>query len=125
MIKPFSYNELKARLRALTRRPEKVMPTKLVIDDLILDPAKHEVTRAGKRIELRPKEYALLEFLMRNADQALSRDTILEAVWGVQSANTSNRLEVYVRHLRNKIDVPFKKNLIQTVRSVGYKLAAS
>ena len=122
LVKPFSYEELAARMRALTRRPNKLLPPTLKIDDLVLDPVKQEVTMAKKQVKLRPKEYVLLEYLMRNSNQAIAREELLQKVWGIGAANTSNRLDVYIRHLRSKIDDHRKEKLIKTVRGKGYML---
>lgn len=123
LTKPFSHKELLARIRALTRRPSAVLQSELVIGDLSLCPDGHRVERAGKVIDLSPKEYQLLEFMMRNQDTALPKHLILNKVWQIRSAAASNRLEVHVRHLREKIDKPFEKKIIHTVRGIGYKLS--
>lgn len=122
LIKPFDPDELLARIRALLRRPQNALPSKLVVEDLVLDPASHTVSRGKKSIDLMPKEYSLLEFLMRRANQAVTKTELLSHVWGVYSHSSSNRLEVYIRYLREKVDEPFETNLINTVRSVGYRL---
>lgn len=123
LTKPFNTGELFARVRALLRRPKKVLPTKLEYEDVTLDPATHTVIRDGQEVLLMPKEFALLEYLMRNKENAVSRDELLRHVWGVYSLRSSNRLEVYIRYLRNKLDKPFKEPYIKTVRGIGYKLA--
>lgn len=123
LVKPFSYRELHARLRAITRRPSSVVQSRLKAGNLALDPDSREVTRNGLRIELRPKEYELLEYMMRNPNTAIPKRVLLSRVWGINSDATSNRLEVYIRHLRGKIGDESKKGLITTVRNVGYKLA--
>lgn len=123
LTKPFSHKELLARIRAITRRPSAVLQSELVVGDLSLSPDGHRVERAGKAIELSPKEYQLLEFLMRNQDTALPKHLILNKVWQIRSTAASNRLEVHVRHLREKVDKPFKKKVIHTVRGIGYKLS--
>ena len=120
--KPFSFAELYARLRALTRRAAPERPRILVVGDLELDPAKHRVTRSGNEIELSPKEFALLDLFMRHADEVLSRTTILEHVWDFAYDGTSNVVDVYVRYLREKIDRPFERETLETVRGVGYRL---
>lgn len=125
MPKPFNTGELFARIRTLLRRPQAVLPTTLEYGDLSLNPATHSVFHAQTEVELMPKEFALLEYLMRNSDRAVSREELLRHVWGVYSNNCSNRLEVYVRYLRGKIDRPFKTKYLKTVRGVGYKLAIS
>ena len=120
--KPFSFAELYARLRALTRRGAPQRPRVLEVSDLELDPARHRVTRAGTEIELSPKEFALLDLFMRHADEVLSRTTILEHVWDFAYDGTSNVVDVYVRYLREKIDRPFDRTTLETVRGVGYRL---
>ena len=122
LIKPFSHRELIARLRAITRRPSTVVQSNLVVGDLALDPVGHKVTRGGTLLELSPKEYQLLEYMMRNPDVALPKHELLHKVWNIRSEAASNRLEVYVRHLRNKVDRAHSKKHILTVRGVGYKL---
>jgi DNA-binding response OmpR family regulator len=121
LTKPFHTQELFARIRALLRRPEKSLPAILRVEDITLDPSTHIVTKAGQTIGLMPKEYALLEYLMRNADRAVTKDELLRHVWGVYSRTSSNRLEVYVRYLRNKIDYPYNCDSIRTVSGVGYR----
>jgi len=122
LTKPFSTGELFARMRALLRRPKTSLPSKLNYEDIVLDPATHKVFRGGQEITLMPKEYSLLEYLMRNNQRAVTREELLRHVWGVYSRSSSNRLEVYVRYLRSKIDKPFKSQYITTVRGVGYRL---
>lgn len=127
MVKPFNYDELAARIRALVRRPNKVLPPKLAIDNLELNPVSQEVTMNGEIVILRPKEYVLLECLMRNPGEALSRKELLQKVWGISEENTSNRLDVYIRHLRTKIDADRDNanKLIKTVRGKGYMIRKS
>jgi two-component system OmpR family response regulator len=120
--KPFSFAELYARLRALARRGAPQRPHILEVGDLALDPARHRVTRAGTEIDLSPKEFALLDLFMRHADEVLSRTTILEHVWDFAYDGTSNVVDVYVRYLREKIDRPFDRETLETVRGVGYRL---
>ena len=120
--KPFSFEELYARQRALTRRGAPEPPRVLEVGDLELDPARHRATRAGKEIELSPKEFALLDLFMRHADEVLSRTTILEHVWDFVYDGTSNVVDVYVRYVREKIDRPFDRTTLETVRGVGYRL---
>jgi heavy metal response regulator len=123
LVKPFAFKELLARLRALARRPPEVQATVLQVSDLRLDTVSHQATRAGRPIELTPKEYSLLEFLMRHPRQVLSRTQIAEHVWNYDFYNQSNIVDVYIRYLRRKIDDGFAPQLIHTVRGVGYKLA--
>lgn len=123
MVKPFAVEELLARVRALTRRPADTKPTVLSIDDLTLDTSTREVRRGGKVIELTNKESALLEYLLRNIDRPLSKQTLIEHVWDFDADILPNTVEVYIKHLRQKIDKPFKRPLIRTVRGVGYTLS--
>jgi two-component system OmpR family response regulator len=122
LSKPFSYVVLVARIRALLRRARTSSPTVLVAGDLRLDPAAHRVWRGGTEIMLTPRQFALLEFLMRRAGEALPKSTILEHVWDFAFEGDPNIVEVYVRHLRKKIDEPYGRSAIQTVRLVGYRL---
>ncbi|MDR0955880.1 MAG: response regulator transcription factor [Candidatus Nomurabacteria bacterium] len=119
LVKPFSFEELLARIRALLRRPTKTADNTLTVKDLILDPTAHIVRRAGKRIELTATEFALLEFLMRNHDVALAKDKIISHVWDFDSDILPNTVEAYIGYLRKKLGRP---DLIQTVRGVGYKI---
>lgn len=122
LTKPFSFEELLARLRALLRRGE-VRPTFAIeIGDLQLDPARHQVERGGTPIELTAKEFALLEYLMRNAGRVLTRTQLIEHVWDFAYEGDSNVVDVYVRYLREKIDRPFGTDSIETVRGVGYRM---
>ena len=124
LTKPFSFEELLARIRALTRRPKKTVGTKLIVDDLCLEPQRFDVIREGKKISLSNKEFALLEYLMRNAGTILSKDQIISHVWNYDADILPNTVEVYIRNLRKKIDLPFKnkKPLIHTVRGFGYRI---
>ena len=125
LIKPFSFEELLARVRALLRRPAETKGSTLQVGDLSLDTLSYKVTRAGQLIELSAKEFALLEYLMRNAGQVLSKDTIIAHVWDFDADILPNTVEVYIGYLRNKVDKPFKKpELIRTLRGFGYKLEA-
>ncbi len=121
MVKPFALAELSARLRALLRRgaPRENV---LRVADLELDTVKRTVRRAGRAITLKPKEYALLEFLMRNTGRPLPKSLIIEHVWDIHFDSVSNVVEVHINSLRNKIDRGFSVPLIQTVRGVGYAL---
>jgi len=123
LTKPFSLEILLARLRAVSRRGAIPRPVILEVADLRLDPAARRVTRAGKELSLTPREYRLLELLMRNAGRAVSRATILESVWGFASEVNENTLEVFMRLLRGKVDQQEPK-LIHTVRGFGYMLRA-
>jgi two-component system OmpR family response regulator len=121
LVKPFSFEELLARLRALVRRGPGERPPVLEAGDLRLDPARKVVRRGDRRIELSPKEFALLELFMRHRGEVLSRTQILDHVWDFAYAGTSNIVDVYVRYLRDKIDRPFGVSSIQTVRGHGYR----
>lgn len=125
LVKPFAFEEMLARVRALLRRPSKVEETVLQIGDLTLDPARFIVKRAQKEIKLSSKEFALLEYMMRNPDRILTKDNIIAHVWDYDADILPNTVEVYVGYLRNKIDRPFPKgvDLIQTSRGFGYKIS--
>lgn len=122
LTKPFEFVELLARIRAVTRRPREMSAQMLKCFDLELDPATHKVTRRGTEIDLTSKEYALLEFLMRREGSVVTRTSIVQNVWGLNFDSLSNVVEVFINRLRNKIDYPFDKQLIRTVRGVGYTL---
>jgi two-component system OmpR family response regulator len=124
LVKPFSFEELLARLRALARRGTAERPAVLEAGDLRLDPATRGVSRGDAEIALSPKEYALLETLMRRPGVALSRLQLLEHAWDDTYENRSNVIDVYIRYLREKIDRPFGTDTIETVRGVGYRLRA-
>ena len=123
LTKPFAFEELLARVRALLRRGA-AAPEMLELADLRLDPAKRQVTRANKRIELTAKEFALLEYLLRRQGQVLSRSVIAQHVWGVDYDTFTNVIDVYVNYLRKKIDSDFQIKLLHTVRGAGYVLKA-
>src|SRR5262245_5953564 len=120
LTKPFAFAELIVRVKALLRRGAVSRANALRVSDLELDRLSQQVRRAGKRIELTAKEYALLEYLMTNTGRVLSRTMIIEHVWDQSFDGATNIVDVYVRHLRNKIDEPFERKLIRTVRGVGY-----
>lgn len=122
LTKPFEFAELFARLRALIRRGEQERPAVLSVDDLRLDPATRTADRAGVPIELTAKEFALLEYLMRHCDTALSRRRLIEAVWDASYHGDSNIVDVYVGRLRDRIDRPFDRHTLITVRGLGYRL---
>ncbi len=122
LTKPFAFTELFARLRALTRRRVVERPVQLTAGDLVLDPATRAVTRAGTPISLSAKEFALLELLMRHPDEVLTRQVILEHVWDFAYDGVSNVVDVYIRYVREKVDRPFGRSSIETVRGVGYRL---
>jgi two-component system OmpR family response regulator len=125
VVKPFAFAELLARLRALARRGEPERPSVLEVDDLRLDPATRRVWRGSTEIQLSSKEFAVLETFMRRPDEVLSRLHLLEHAWDIAYDNRSNVVDVYIRHLRRKIDEPFGRNSLETVRGAGYRLRAS
>ena len=122
LTKPFEFAELLARVRALLRRGAAGPAPILALADLALDPATREVTRGGRRIELTAREFALLEFLLRNPGRVLSRAVIAQHVWGVSFDTFTNVIDVYVNYLRRKIDADFEPKLLHTVRGAGYVL---
>lgn len=124
LTKPFSFEELLARIRALTRRPAKSLSMSLSVSDLTLHPATFEVYRDKTQINLSSKEFALLEYLLRHANKIVTKQQIINHVWDYDSNILPNTVEVYIKNLRNKIDTPFsnKKALLNTVRGFGYKI---
>jgi DNA-binding response OmpR family regulator len=124
LSKPFSYIVLVARIRALLRRGGRERPPVLEVGDLRLDPAAHRAWRGEVEISLTPRQFSLLEYFMRKAGEVISKAEILEHVWDYAFEGDPNIVEVYVRHLRKRIDEPFGRNAIQTVRLVGYRLDA-
>ena len=122
LVKPFAFAELLARLRALVRRGKPERPAVLEVGDLHLDPARREVRRGSTEIHLSAKEFALLEAFMRRPGRVLSRFDLLENAWDFAYENRSNVVDVYVRRLRMKIDEPFGRSTLETVRGVGYRL---
>ncbi len=120
LAKPFSFDVLLARVRALTRRGPAPHPVQLRVADLVLDSGTHEVTRADRRIVLTPKEFVLLETLMRNTGRVVDRDSLIGSVWGFEKDIESNTLDVFIRLLRGKVDQGHTHKLIHTVRGVGY-----
>jgi len=125
LVKPFAFAELLARLRALVRRGELERPTVLEVDDLRLDPATRRVWRGSTEIQLSAKEFAVLETFMRRPDEVLTRDHLLEHAWDFAYENRSNVVDVYIKHLRNKIDEPFGRHSLETIRGAGYRLRAN
>jgi two-component system OmpR family response regulator len=125
LIKPFSFVVLIARLRALLRRGAPQRPTVLTVDDLELDPARHWVSQGEVEVELTPREYGVLEFLMRHAGAVVTKQEILRSVWDINYEGDDNIVEVYVGYLRRKVDAPFGTHSIHTVRGVGYRLASA
>lgn len=122
--KPFSFDVLLARVRALLRRPHQSLGETLTVGDLSLDPADKTVARGGKEIRLTSKEFAILEYFMRNPGRVLSKDNIIAHVWDFDADVLPNNVEVFITFLRAKIDKPFKNPLLHTVRGFGYKLNA-
>lgn len=123
LAKPFSFEVLLARIRALLRRPHESVGEKLQADDLVLDPSSKEVVRAGSPINLSGKEYALLEYLLRNKGKVMSKNNIMTHVWDFDADILPNNVEVFITYLRAKIDKPFKgEPIIKTVRGFGYKI---
>ena len=124
LIKPFALAELLARSRALLRRPTEAQPTILSVGDLTLNTVTFEVIRDNKKIELTGKEFALLEFLLRNQGRPNNKDSIIAHIWDYNADVLPNTVEVYMKYLRNKVDEPFKTPLIHTIRGFGYKIEA-
>jgi DNA-binding response OmpR family regulator len=122
LVKPFAIEELRARLRALLRRESDDKSGQLRLADLTLDPATHYVQRGGQSIELTAKEYALLEYFMRNPNRLITRDMAESHIWSYDFQTSSNVVDVYIRRLRSKIDAPFALKLFETVRGAGYRL---
>ena len=123
LTKPFAFSELLARVRALIRRASGIPEsTRFTFGDLIIDLISHKVTREGKNIDLQPREFALLEYLMRNAGKIVSKTMIMEHVWDHNFDPQTNVVETRICRLRDKIDRPFKKTMIHTIRGVGYAI---
>jgi two-component system OmpR family response regulator len=123
VLKPVSLVALPARLRALWRRAAPPRPARLRAGDLVLDPARRQVFRAGQEVRLTQREFAVLEFLMRRAGDVVTKSALLAAVWNEEYAGNVNTVELYVGYLRKKIDAPFGRASIQTLRGSGYRLA--
>jgi heavy metal response regulator len=124
LTKPFAFQELVARARALLRRRAEAEPTVLRVGDLRLDPARRTVTRGGETIDLTPREFALLDYFMRNPNRVLTRTMIAEHVWDYSFDTETNVIDVYVNYLRKKIDADREPKLLRTIRGVGYVLKA-
>ena len=123
LVKPFAFEELLARVRALLRRPQDTLGTVLALGDLEMDTTNYTVTRAGQRISLSSREYALMEYLLRNQNRILTKSNIISHIWDYDADILPNTVEVYIGYLRNKVDKPFKgPDLIHTVRGFGYKM---
>jgi len=125
LTKPFSFSELSARVRALLRRSPNMIGIVLRVEDLELDRAERVVKRAGRRIDLTPREFALLEYLMRNGGRTVTRAMIIEHVWNFSFDSMTNVVDVYINYLRKKVDHDSENKLIHTVRNVGYELAGN
>jgi len=125
LVKPFALEELLSRVRALLRRPAEQQPSVLKFKDLTLDTVNFVVKRAGKTINPTSREFALLEYLMRNPERTLTKDAIISHVWNYDADILPNTVEVYIKYLREKIDIPFKNSYIHTVRGFGYRLGES
>jgi DNA-binding response OmpR family regulator len=125
LVKPFALSELHARLRALLRRESDEKTGVLTLGDLTLDPANHLVKRGGQELELTTKEFALLEYFMRNPNRLITREMAESHIWNYDFEGTSNVIDVYIRRLRRKIDDPFEPKLFETVRGSGYRLCDS
>ena len=122
LVKPFAFDELLARLRALVRRRPAERPARLVVGDLVVDPATHEVTRADRAVSLTAREFSVLELLARHPGEVVSRTAFLEHVWDQNYLGSTNVVDVYVGYLRKKLERPFGRGLIRTVRGVGFVL---
>lgn len=121
--KPFSFDELVARMNAVLRRPEQALPSVLSIRDITLDPAKHTVTKGGQEVSLTLKEFSLLEFFMRHPNEAVKRETVLDHVWSFDFPAFSNVLDVHMKNLRKKLDDYGESDpLFETIRGIGYRL---
>jgi DNA-binding response OmpR family regulator len=122
LVKPFSMDELLARLRALLRRDAPQKHALLRLGDLTVDPANHVVERAGLRIEMSAKLFSLLEYFIRHPNQIITREMVENHIWNYDNITTSNTVDVYIRRLRRHIDDPFEAKLVETIRGVGYRL---
>lgn len=122
LSKPFSFDELLARIRALLRRPRKALPQQLKTGELVMDVSNKKVYRDGKEIRLSLKEFSLLEYLMRNPNQVLSREQILDHVWDFAFDSFSNVVDAHIKNLRKKIDHGYPKKILETIRGLGYRL---
>lgn len=124
LIKPFSFDELTARIRALLRRPKAVVPAELKTKDVVLNTATRKVTRAGKEIPLTLKEFMILEYLMRHPNRVITRDELYDHAWDFAANAFSNTVDVHIKNLRKKIDDGRPEKLLETIRGVGYRLKA-
>jgi DNA-binding response OmpR family regulator len=122
LVKPFSFVELVARIRALLRRSSGPIENSYKVADLTLHPEQRKVERNGRRIELTPREYSILEFMMRNAGRPVSRATLFEEVWNAPHDPSTNIVDVYMKYVRDKVDLPGERKLTHTIRGIGYEL---
>ena len=122
LVKPFEFKELLGRIRAITRRPKEALSVTLTVADIVLDPAKMKITRAGKEIKFTLKEFRILEYFMRNPNKVLSREDFTSSIWDFEYDSFSNVLDVFINKVRNKIDKNRSRKLIETVHGIGYKL---
>ncbi|HEX4719236.1 MAG TPA: response regulator transcription factor [Thermoleophilaceae bacterium] len=122
LVKPFDFGELLARVRALVRRGPRERPLQLEVGDLLVDPATRTVTRDGEAVELTPREFALIEFMAAHPGEVLSRARLIDHVWDMNYTGSTNIVDVYVGHLRRKLEQPFGRPLIRTVRGIGFTL---
>jgi DNA-binding response OmpR family regulator len=125
LTKPFDLDELSARIRALLRRPQGLLPTTLKVADLVLDPAARKLMKSGVEIQLLPKEFALLEFFMCHPNQVFSAEALLDRIWPSDSETTTSAIRFHLANLRGKIDTPGERSLIRTIHRQGYKLEVS
>ena len=125
IAKPFAFAELAARIRAVLRRGSRPANAVLTVEDLVVDRVSHVVKRNGREIELSPKEFGLLEFLMRHAGQAVPRSAIVEHVWKLNFDTMTNVVDVYINYLRRKVDTGNDRALIRTIRGVGYQIGGN
>lgn len=124
LVKPFAFSELLARVRSILRRGTRTASETIEVADMVINTAKHTVTRAGKRLDLTAKEFALLHLLAEHQGEVLSRTQIAESVWDINFDTNTNVIDVHIRRLRSKVDDPFPQKLIHSVRAVGYVLEA-
>jgi DNA-binding response OmpR family regulator len=122
LTKPFSFAELTARVQALLRRDANLIPNASTVGDLTLNREERRVERNGRRIDLTPREYAILEFMMRTPGRPVTRATLLEEVWNMPPDPTTNIVDVYMKYVRDKVDLPGERKLTHTIRGVGYEL---
>lgn len=123
LVKPFSFAELVARVRALLRRPQEALPEKLKVGEIELNPGDRKVTRSGKEIPLTLKEFGLLEYFMRHPNQVVNREDLLNHLWDFNYVGFSNVVDVHVKNLRRKLDSGYDRSVLETVRGIGYRLA--